>query len=263
MKSPLARGAKWVGLIICVLLGTLLSAAELTPAQIVASTLSSNHLMLQQTVTSMTLETVKKSGRKRTCDVEVRSIKVDGLKRSLVRFDSPPDLAGTRILSVELADGSKQRYLYLPAIGKAKRLGGKQHSQRFMDTDFTYADMESRDLETALLKRLPDETLLGRPTYVLDATPSDPASSEYSKTISWIDQASFIRLKVEFFDPQQKLLKTLTVERLEQKGDRWMATDTWLRNVQEGSSTHLLIKSIQFDVPLSAEEFTPEALSTR
>ena len=43
------------------------------------------------------------------------------------------------------------QYLYLPSLDKSKRISGGQKNQRFMGTELTYADMESRDLKDGLV----------------------------------------------------------------------------------------------------------------
>jgi outer membrane lipoprotein-sorting protein len=181
--------------------------------------------------------------------------------KTLVRFHSPPDVAGTGFLVLEKKDADDDQYLYLPALGKVKRITGSQRNQRFMSTDLTYADLESRELREAKLTKLPDASVGGAPVYVVEALPEDPDESQYSKTISWIHKDAFVALKVEFYDKKGRLLKTLAVHRLEKKEGRWVVMDSTIKNLQAGTQTRMQVGSIDFGVELSDSEFTQRALA--
>lgn len=195
-----------------------------------------------------------------------RMIRVDSLdtaegKRTMVRFLKPADVAGTSFLSVEQTERDDDQYLYLPSLDKSKRISGGQKNQRFMGTELTYADMESRDLKDGKVTRLPDEAYGGGQVYVLEATPREgDKESQYSRTKSWIHKVSSVPLKVEFYDRKGKLLKTLKVKRLEKQDGRWIAKETLIENTQSKAKTEMSIVSIAFDVKLNAAMFTERAL---
>ena len=132
-----------------------------------------------------------------------------------------------------------------------KRITGSQRNQKFMGTDLTYADMESRDLEKSELKRLADGKVGGNTVYVIEAIPKDDADSQYGKTVTFVHKESWVPLKVEFYDKKLRPLKTMQVRRLEKKDGRWVATDSIIKNSQEGSQTEMVINNIDFSVKLS------------
>lgn len=237
-------------------------AEEMTAEQIVDKVLERNAFGFENAVARISLRLLSKRGVERLREIEIRSREgKDGHGKTLVRFHSPADVAGTGFLVLQKKDADDDQYLYLPALGKVKRIAGSQRNQRFMSTDLTYADLESRDLRRARLRKLPDAAVGGVPTYVIEAMPEDPDDSQYSKTVSWIHQDAFVALKVEFYDKKGRLLKRLAVHRLEKKADRWVVTDSTIENVQAGTRTHMLVGSIDFGVELSDSEFTQRALA--
>lgn len=236
-------------------------ATELTAQQIVDKSLERNAFGFENAIGMLTLTLVSKRGTERQRDIEIRSLEKGKLGKTLVRFHSPADIAGTGFLVIEQAEGDDDQYLYLPALGKVKRIKSSQRNQRFMGTDLTYGDLESRDLRKAKLKRLADATVGGADTYTIEAIPEAAENSQYGKTISWIHKTAFVALKVEFYDKKMKLLKTMSVHRLEKKDGRWIVMDSTVKNVQTGSKTRMLVKSIDFKTKLSDDDFTQRALA--
>ena len=137
-------------LVACVSLLALPAMADgLTAQQIVDKSLERNKFGFQNAIADITLKLISKRGSERVREVQIKSIEREGLGKSLVRFHAPADVAGTGFLLLEKADADDDQYLYLPALGKVKRITGSQRNQRFMGTDLTYADMESRDLKNS------------------------------------------------------------------------------------------------------------------
>ena len=235
-------------------------AAELTADAIVDRVLERNSFSFDNALAELTLVLVSKKGSERTREIAIQSLEREGLNKTLVRFRSPADVAGTGFLVLESKDSEDDQYLYLPALGKVKRITGSQRNQRFMGTDLTYADLESRNLRRSDPKRLSDASVGGNPTYVIESTPKDLDDSQYGRTVSWIHTPSFVPLKVEFYDKQNRLLKTMDVKRLEKKSGKWVVMDSWIENVQSQTKTRMTVKSIRFDVKLSENDFTQRAL---
>ena len=65
----------------------------------------------------------------------------------LVRFTYPNDIAGTGFLVWERPGGDDDRFLYLPALGRVRRITGAERQESFVGSDFTYEDIGGRALE--------------------------------------------------------------------------------------------------------------------
>jgi hypothetical protein len=141
-----------------------------------------------------------------------------------------------------------------------KRITGSQRSQKFMGTDLTYADLESRNLRKAKSTKLDDATVGGNEAYVIESIPEDPEASQYGKTITWVHKVSFVPLKVEFYDKKLELLKTLTVHKLEKRDEKWVVTDSSVENVQAGSKTRFTVTELDTKAKLADDQFTERAL---
>lgn len=232
----------------------------LTAQQIVDKALERNSFGFDNAVAKLTLVLTSKRGSERHREIEIRSMTKSGQGKSLVRFHAPADVAGTGFLVLENPDREDDQYLFLPALGKVKRITGGQRDQRFMGTDLTYADLESRNLRKATSRRLPDGEVGKNPTYVIESVPQSPEDSSYGKTISHIHKTSFVPLKVEFFDKKMEPLKVLTVKRLEKRDGQWIVMDSIIENSQAGTGTRMTVNSLDLNAKLSDSEFTESAL---
>lgn len=236
-------------------------AEDLSAQQIVDKTLERNTFGYDNAVVRLKLDITTSKGTERTRSIEMRALERDGLGKTLVRFLAPADVAGTVFLVQENKDRDNDQYLYLPAFNKVKRISGSQRDQKFMGTDFTYADMESQNLRKSKLQRLADTSVGDNAVYVIEAMPLIEQDGQYGKTVSYVHRESFVPIKIEFFDKNMKLLKVLTVARLEKRDTRWVVSDVTLKDVQNGSHTRMLVEKIDFSTPLRDSEFDPRTLS--
>ena len=238
-----------------------LTGDALTAPDIVARATAHNAFGFANAQAEVSLVLHNANGAERKRQVSIRQSDKSGSRRTLVRFVAPADVAGAAYLVIENQHGEDDQYLYLPALGKTKRITGTQRQQKFMGTDLTYADLQGKDLRAATSKRLTDAEVAGAPAFVIEARPTDGADSPYSRTVVWIHQTAFVPLKVEYYDRDDHLVKVLTVPRLEQQGEQWVARETVVRDMQTGSETRMQVTHIDFNKTFAAADFDQRALA--
>jgi len=232
--------------------------------EIVRKMVAKNTLGLDRgkTVLSMLIQNARGEQRKRT--MAVWSVKGDGdAGKSRIRIEAPPDARGIELLLLEQSEGDDLQYLYLPSYKKVQRIAGSQKNEGFLQSDLTYADMESRDAEQGTKTRLADEVVAKRKVYrVSVASAKNDDSSEYSRVELWIDQTHFLPLKMEFYDKAGKLKKTFFAQKIGKKAGRVLITRMLLKNVQKGTQTKVILEQLD---PKGADGkddsiFRPESL---
>jgi hypothetical protein len=204
----------------------------------------------------MKLSNVEADGSRKDRDVLTQSKKIDGLTHTLTRFKSPPDVAGVALLSIDAPPGgSDQISLYLPKIRRARRIAQSNRGESFMESEFTYADFSGGGIDPDNSKRGPDDTYNGKPTFQLTGTPKDSA---YSKVVCFIDKATYIPVKVDYYD-DKGLLKEYSVQKIEVLQGRTLATQSMMENKRTGRKT---IVSISQVAPVQAPDtaFSERAL---
>jgi len=235
--------------------------AKPTPKEIVRRSLDLMVFRSQGAEMTMTMTLRNERGETRTRKMFARTRKQEGLTRTLVRFTAPSDVAGTAFLFVENRDRDDDQHMYLPALKVVKRIVGKQKQSKFMGSDFTYADLEWRDLEQARYRALPDEKVGKDLCHVIEAEPTKKES--YELTRSWIRKKDDVPLRIQFFDRSKRLLKVLFVKEVKPVGKTLSVTKLKMSNKQTGHSTFLSIDQIKLRDDLPADAFTVRALKQR
>lgn len=232
------------------------SAEPLAPAEIVRQMLSTDAWGLGEAEVSARAIIKDERGSQRELAFSARSRRhAPPLTKSLVRFRAPADLAGVGFLQIQKADDDDDRYLFLPELGKARRIAGNTRGSAFMGTDFTYADLDRRDLRegTAVLKGQED---LGKfPCYRLEVSPKR-ADSPYARLEIWVRTDNFVPLKTLMYNRAGVLLKTLVTLELRRIDGRWFLTRSRMTDHAAARTTDLVLDNIQPKSDVPDDEFT-------
>ena len=186
-----------------------------------------------------------------------------GRTRTVVIFQKPASVAGTRFLTIENPGKDDDRWIFLPSLGKIRRISGGEGSNSFVGTDFSYDDISSADRKVDK----DDHTLLtqkeyqGKDCYVIQSVPKDK-TYQYSKMVSWIDTKPFVAYKLELYDHQNQLVKVMEVQDLKDMQGRLTPMLSKMTSVQNGTSTTLSVEIIKYDDPIPEGVFTTRFLET-
>lgn len=213
--------------------------------------------------TSATMQMILRNRHGEESKREIRSkvleVKRDGDK-SMIVFDQPKDVAGTALLTYTHKSADDDRWLYLPALKRVKRIASSNKSGPFMGSEFAYEDLGSQEPEKYTYKWLRDDKLDGQAVFVFERYPKDPDSG-YTRQVIWMDQAEYRPLKIEFYDRKQSLLKTLRfADYQEYLGQYWRPGKLDMVNHQTGKSTTLLFKDYKFRNGFKERDFDQNSL---
>lgn len=197
----------------------------------------------------------EKSGQKRELAFEALSRRHSPpLSKSLLRFTAPADVSGMKFLLVQKSDGDDERTLYVPELKRSRRIAGGNRSERFMGTDFNYADMDRRDVRTGDAVLAADENIGKYPCYHVNVTVKEP-DSPYKRVEIWVRKDNVIPLKWVMFDKDGKASKTLVARELQKHAGRWQITRSMMTDQLSGRTTEVLIEK------MDAQEVAPEVFS--
>ncbi len=179
--------------------------------------------------------------------------------RALIRFDDPPDLRGTAFLTVERA-GDDDRWLYLPALARVKRIAAGRKTGNFAGTEFTYEDLGGREIDEYRHRWLRAEASEGDTVDVVEAVPRDPESG-YSKITTWVSRARHVIVQAEYTDRKGALLKiSRSSGFFRPDGRHWRFRDALMENRQSGRSTTIHVDRWKVGADLDPSRFTVEGL---
>ena len=184
-------------------------------------------------------------------------------KRAVIVFQKPETVAGTRFLTMENESGADDRWIFLPALGKVRRVAASEGSGSFVGTDFSYDDISSASRSAGLDAHtlLREEELDGVVCYVIQSTPKDN-SYQYSKMIQWIAKDTKIIMKIELYDKKNTLVKVAEMSGLKEVQGRLTPTVTKMTTIAAGTSTTIFMDIIKYDDPIPDSVFTTAYLET-
>jgi len=235
------------------------AAAPETPEEIRAC--MARNLPEHATSQTVELESTDRTGGARRLVVRVLWKRFDdGRNRVRLRVEEPPDLEGASYLSID----DQTLYLYLPDIGKPRRIAPGAASGSLWGTDFSYADVKHLDgfaLEGGL-ERLPDREVEGAPVRVVAVRPAPGETSPYERVLVLVDPETCVALRTELYERGDTPRKVLTVPRvkLAQDGPRWMPQEVELHDLRDGTTTRLRVRESLDDVEIPDRLFSPNQM---
>ena len=224
---------------------------------------SRNRIKVTTTQTRSRWVITKKNGS--TTELRIKQFSKDdatGLSRVVLEFEQPAKIAGTRFISMDTGKSGSNQWIYLPSLGKERRIAGSEGSKSFMETDFSYDDIASTDRNPDLDNHtiLREENINGKACYVIESKPKD-SSYQYSKMIQWIDKSNKVTQKIELYDKKGVHVKTLEILELKDIQGRLSATKTRMTTIGGGSTT-INVEDLKYDVPISESVFSIAYLRT-
>jgi hypothetical protein len=213
----------------------------------------------RKTIMRMTL--INRRGRARERTILSYSKDYGKDRKTIMYFQKPADVKGSGFLSWEYDQASKDddRWLYLPALKKVRRISGSSKNDYFMGSDFTYDDMGDRSVDEDAHILLKEETLEEHDCWVVESVPEDP-DYMYSKVVQWIRKDSYVPAKVEYYDRTGSLLKTLTMPDIRQHEGFWTSFKWIMDNTKEKHKTILELEEMKYNIDVTDSLFSVSTL---
>lgn len=209
------------------------------------------------------MDLVDSKGQVNTRNVEMFSVKDEkDLKKLVIVFHAPASVKNTRYLAVENEGRDDDKWIYLPALKRVRRIAASEGGSSFMGSDFTYDDMSDRDVDRDNHKLLREGSIGSYQCYVVESSAKDPQDSQYSKRVSWIAKELWIPVKIELYDKKGNLQKIATMDRIETFKGFVTPMQTTMKNVQKGTATVLVMEKFAWDAPIPSSLFTTRYLET-
>ncbi len=267
MKRTLLISSSLIGLF---LMAFASDARAVTVEQVVEM---ANHAAYYQGVdgkSKVTMVITDKQGRERNREFIILrkddAGEKDADQKYFVYFLAPADVRKMVFMvhkhTAEASDDD--RWLYLPNLDLVRRIAASDKRTSFVGSDFLYEDVSGRGLDEDA-----HEIVEGNPQhYVVKNIPKKPDTVEFSYYLVYIDQRTFMPMKMEYFGKDGVLYRTIesvTVEEIKAKeGDKEVAyptvTKSVVKNLKTGSTTTMTFSDIQYNIGLGDELFTERYL---
>jgi hypothetical protein len=184
--------------------------------------------------------------------VMLRSSKDFGkLTKSHIKFIYPEDVNGTTFLSWENENADDTQYLYLPELGRARRIVSNQRNSAFVNSDFTYEDMQRRKTDDCSHELAGSKNINGADCYVVKSTYQKNINSQYTYVVHYVRKDNFVIIKVEYYDKQNRNCKVLEITSLKNISNIWTPMGLSMVNLREKHKTIITQLEVKYDQNIS------------
>jgi len=234
------------------------SAKKLSADKIVDEMLERDPLGYGGAEAHIAMALVNSRGQTQKRKMVMFSRKDKDTRRLFVRFLAPSDIMGTAFLGID-DDGDRTQYLYMPASNKTRRISSKQRNGSFVGTDYSYADLDNRDIDDSKKSLLPDDKVGKQACYVVEAKPTS-GESKYGRVVLWISKTTFLPLRIRFYNRHGDEIKRLTVQEVKKVESRWIIAESKMVDLKREHTTVFKVVEIDLKDDIPLEQFTPRAL---
>jgi hypothetical protein len=182
-----------------------------------------------------------------------------GQSKVVVRFTAPPEVKGVALLVFNHPDRASDQWMWTPAIERDRRIAFQDRSTRFFGTDFSFEDLEERDVDQYDHSMLGNETIDGIDCWKIQSTPRQTKLSQYSRSITWIRKDNYAPARLDNF-VKDEVVRRLTYSAIENIQGIWTARQLEMAELRHGSRTRLTLQQVKYNVPMKEDDFTLQAI---
>ena len=182
-----------------------------------------------------------------------------GNSKAVLRFVAPAEVKGVALLVINHPDRASDQWMWTPAIGRERRIALQDRSTRFFGTDFSFEDLEERDVDQFDFRVLAEESLDGQACWKIESKPKQSKNSQYSHSLVWIRKDNYVPIQYENYAKGQ-VVRRLHQTEVEKIQGIWTPRHLEMTDTRRNSRTVMKLEKLEYNVPLKEEQFTVQAL---
>lgn len=142
------------------------------------------------------------------------------------------------------AGADDDRWLYLPALSLVKRIAAGDKRTSFVGSDFVYEDVSGRSLDLDL------HELIGTTPefFMVKNTPKKPDQVEFSYFTVAIDRKTYMPMKMEFYDKEGKLYRTIESTEVKEIDGFPTVTKSVVTDLRTGGKTEMAFSDVEYNI---------------
>jgi hypothetical protein len=182
-----------------------------------------------------------------------------GNSKAVLRFTAPAEVKGVALLVVNHPDRASDQWMWTPAIERDRRIALQDRSTRFFGTDFSFEDLEERDVDQFDYTLAGDDVVDGSLCWKIESRPKESKSSQYTKSVVWVRKDNYAFARFENYVKDQ-VVRRLNYSDIQNVQGIWTARQMEMADLRRGSRTRLTLDKLAYDVPFKDEDFTLQAI---
>lgn len=136
------------------------------------------------------------------------------------------------------------RWLYMPALDLVRRIAAGDKRTSFVGSDFLYEDVSGR----GIIEDTHELIETNEKYFVVKNVPKNPDSVEFSYYLVHICRKTYMPMKMEYFDKQNKLYRTIESVELKDIQGFTTVTKSKVSDLNSGSSTIMEFSDVQYNI---------------
>jgi hypothetical protein len=182
-----------------------------------------------------------------------------GQSKAVLRFTAPAEVKGVALLIHNHPDRASDQWMWRPAIGRDQRIALQDRSTRFFGTDFSFEDLEERDVDQYDYRMLGEEAIEGATCWKIESRPRRTKTSQYTHALLWIRKDNYTFAQIESFKGDQ-LIRRLKYRDVRNVQGIWTPMSLEMHDAGRNSRTVMRIEKLQYNAPMQEADFTVQAL---
>jgi hypothetical protein len=263
---------KWMTWTCCSLWALCLSGSAPAMAQV---ELSAEEIMRRvdarddgdRSIRDLDMTLIDKNDNRRVRRIRAYSRDVGEDIHTIMFFLEPADVKDTGFLTYDYdAEKDDDQWLYLPALRKTKRIASSDKSGSFMGSDFSYADLTTREVENYDWTLMKETEVRGDPVWQIQGIPrtqDEIDETGYLKSILFVRKDNYVVIRSVNWLEKAGRLKYMDVKKLEQIDGIWVTTEIHMTTKKGRETLHktiLKLYNVRFGQDLDADFFSVRQL---
>jgi outer membrane lipoprotein-sorting protein len=182
-----------------------------------------------------------------------------GASKVILRFTAPPEVKGVALLVLNHPDRSSDQWMWTPALERDRRVAMQDRSTRFFGTDFSFEDLEERDVAQFDYSILGEEPLDGAACWKLESRPKQSKTSQYTSSQVWVRKDNYVVLRIDNYK-DSKVVRRIAYSDVQNVQNIWTPKKIEVTDFGRNSRTVLKVDNLRYNQPMKDEDFTLQAL---
>lgn len=199
---------------------------------------------------------INKKGNKKTRKINMYSMETVEGENRFIEFLLPADVKGTKFLTIGYDEKDDDQRLFLPALKKVRKISSSKKDGKFMGSDLTYYDMESKNYDDFSYKLLREDSEF----WIIESRSKD-SNAPYRRSVIYISKTDYFGYTRELYDQKDSHIKTITVVETEVIDGIIIPVKTIIENFEDNHKTLLSVTDLKVNQGLDESIFTIQNLN--
>ncbi len=182
-----------------------------------------------------------------------------GASKAVLRFTAPAEVRGVALLILNHPDRASDQWMWTPALQRERRIALQDRSTRFFGTDFSFEDLEERDVDQYDYRLVGEDSVDGAACWQIESRPRKTRVSQYTYGRLWIRKDNYAFARFEGY-VKEALVRRVDYRQIERISGIWTARVLEVAEARRKSRTVLRLEKLEYNLPMREDDFTIPAV---